>query len=70
MVERRTPEREVGVRFSLRSPCCVLEQDTFTSQKVLNATLCHLSLIKAKHCNKFKETSGLQVIYAEFPKYA
>ena len=33
MVERRTPEREV--RSSLRSPCCVLEQDTFTSQKVL-----------------------------------
>ena len=24
-----------GVRSSLRSPCCVLEQDTFTSQKVL-----------------------------------
>ena len=35
MVERRTPERKVGVRSSLRSPCCVLEQDTFTSQKVL-----------------------------------
>ena len=34
-VERRTPEREVGVRSSLRSPCCILEQDTFTSQKVL-----------------------------------
>ena len=25
----------VGVRSSLGSPCCVLEQDTFTSQKVL-----------------------------------
>ena len=24
-----------GVRTSVRSPCCVLEQDTFTSQKVL-----------------------------------
>ena len=24
-----------GVRSSLRSPCCVIEQDTFTSQKVL-----------------------------------
>ena len=24
-----------GLRSSLRSPCCVLEQDTFTSQKVL-----------------------------------
>ena len=35
MVERRTPEREVGVRSSLRLPCCVLEQDTFTSQIVL-----------------------------------
>ena len=35
VVERRTPEREVGVRSSLRSPCCILEQDTFTSQKVL-----------------------------------
>ena len=35
MVERPTPEREVGVRSSLRSLCCVLEQDTFTSQKVL-----------------------------------
>ena len=33
VVERRTPEREVGVRFSLRSPCCILEQDTFTSPK-------------------------------------
>ena len=35
MVVRRTPEREVGVRSSLRSQCCVLEQDAFTSQKVL-----------------------------------
>ena len=35
VVERRTPEREVGVRSSLRSLCCVLEQDTFTFQKVL-----------------------------------
>ena len=33
MVERRTPEPEVGVRSSLRSPCCILEQDTFTFQK-------------------------------------
>ena len=24
-----------GVRFSLGSPCCVIEQDKFTSQKVL-----------------------------------
>ena len=24
-----------GVLSSLRSPCCILEQDTFTSQKVL-----------------------------------
>ena len=29
------PEREVGVRSSLASPCCILEQDTFASQKVL-----------------------------------
>ena len=35
VVEHRTPEQEVGVRSSLRSLCCVLEQDTFTSQKVL-----------------------------------
>ena len=35
MVECQTPEREVGVRSSLRSQCCVLEQDTFSSQKVL-----------------------------------
>ena len=35
VVERWTPEREVGVRSSLRSPCCILEQDTFSSQKVL-----------------------------------
>ena len=35
VVERRTPGREVGVRSSLRSPCCVIEQDTFTSQKVM-----------------------------------
>ena len=27
MVERRTPEREMGVR-NLPQPCCVLEQDT------------------------------------------
>ena len=32
--ERRGSERS-GVRSSLRSPCCILEQDTFTSQKVL-----------------------------------
>ena len=35
MVERRTPEREVGVRSSLGSPCYLLKQDTFISQKVL-----------------------------------
>ena len=35
VVERQTPEREVGVRSSLRLLCCILEQDTFTSQKVL-----------------------------------
>ena len=33
VVERRTPEREVGVGSSLRLPCCILEQDTFTSEK-------------------------------------
>ena len=34
MVERQTPDPEV--RGSIPwSPCCVLEQDTFTSQKVL-----------------------------------
>ena len=33
MVDRQTPER--GVRSLLSSPCCVLEQDTFTSQNVL-----------------------------------
>ena len=32
-LKRRTPEREVRVRSSLRSLCCVLEQDTFTSKK-------------------------------------
>ena len=26
VVEPRTPEREVGVRSSVRAPCCVLEQ--------------------------------------------
>ena len=35
VVERRIPKREVGVRSSLRSPCCILQQDTVTSQKVL-----------------------------------
>ena len=35
VVEHRTLEREVGVRSSLRSLCCVLERDTFTSQKVM-----------------------------------
>ena len=24
-----------GIRFSLRSPCCILQQDTFSSPKVL-----------------------------------
>ena len=36
MVERRTPEREVRGSILTQvanSPCCVLEQDTFTSQK-------------------------------------
>ena len=28
-------EARSRVRSSLRSPCCILEQDTFTSQKVL-----------------------------------
>ena len=37
MVERRTPEREVGgsILTHYRSPCCSLDQDIFTSQKVL-----------------------------------
>ena len=35
VVERQTPEREVGVRSSLGLPCFILEQDTFTSLKVL-----------------------------------
>ena len=38
VVELRNPEREVRVRSSLRSPCCILEQNTTfrsTSQKVL-----------------------------------
>ena len=36
MVGRRTPEQEVaGVRSSIRSPCCIHEQDIFTSLKVL-----------------------------------
>ena len=34
VVERQTPEREVGGSI-LRSLCCVLEQDTFTPPKVL-----------------------------------
>ena len=33
VVEPRTPEREVGARSLFNAPCCVLEQDTFTSQK-------------------------------------
>ena len=37
VVQRRTPDREVGVGSSLGSPCCILEQDTFTSQKVVEA---------------------------------
>ena len=35
MVECLTPEREVGGLILLGLPCCVLEQDTFTSQKEL-----------------------------------
>ena len=53
VVERRTPEREVGVR-NLSPPCCVLEQDTLLpestgytqerwlhpmTEKMLNGTL-------------------------------
>ena len=35
VVERRTPEREVGVR-NLPPPCCVHEQDTFLSESTGN----------------------------------
>ena len=35
VVERRTPEREVGVRSSLRSPCCVLGLSNIYLPKVL-----------------------------------
>ena len=35
VVEHRTPEPEVVVQSSLGSPCCIHEQDTFISQKVL-----------------------------------
>ena len=35
MVEHRTPEREVGGSIVTQSPCCILEQVTFTSQKLL-----------------------------------
>ena len=36
MAEHRIPEREVGgVRSLLGSPCCIIEQDTFTSKKGL-----------------------------------
>ena len=42
MVQHRTPEREVGVRSSLRSPCCDLEQDTSKALEVwpLNPLKC------------------------------
>ena len=33
VVKSRTLERKVGVRSSLRRPCCVHEQNKFTSQK-------------------------------------
>ena len=36
MVERRTPEREVGVR-NLSPPCCVLEQDTLLPERTGNS---------------------------------
>ena len=35
VIERRTPEREVGSSISIKLPCFVFEQDIFTSQKVL-----------------------------------
>ena len=35
MVERWTPEQGLGFNPHSGSPCCILEQDTFTSQKVL-----------------------------------
>ena len=35
MVEGQTPEREVGGSILTQVAFCVLEQDTFTSQKVL-----------------------------------
>ena len=34
-LERRTPDRETRVRSSAGSVCCLLEQETFTPQKVL-----------------------------------
>ena len=36
MVERRTPEREVGVR-NILPPCCVLKQDTLLLESTGNA---------------------------------
>ena len=36
MVERRTPEREVGGLGKLPLPCCVLEQDTLHPQSTGN----------------------------------
>ena len=45
MVERRTPEREVGVRFLLRSPCSVFEQvlhrNSTVARRVTNVTSEH-----------------------------
>ena len=35
VVECRTPEREVGVRY-LPPPCCVLEQDTYSPKVLVN----------------------------------
>ena len=35
VVERRTPEREVGIR-NLLSPCCDLEQDTLLPESTGN----------------------------------
>ena len=40
VVERRTLEREVGVRSSLRSLCCVLELDQLAKQVPLHFARC------------------------------
>ena len=61
MLERRTPERESGVRSS---PCCILKQHTYTSKKYWGA------LHKRGASERFAALSYATVCYKKAPRSA